>query len=104
MNWDEADVSFGDQGQRGVEETDDREVDTRGEVDTAVDTEVWADHIEGKAEATVETEVGTTVEGDQRKAVDTSVDTTLDGEAEEAIDTWVIRRRWINHVGGLRDL
>ncbi|KAL2508624.1 hypothetical protein Fot_32271 [Forsythia ovata] len=110
MNWDGADVSFGDQGQRTAEEADDREVDTgingmgqrsvEESVDACVETTVecgcggtyrgWGRSYQERRGNPGRYRDGTTVEGDQEEeAVDTSVDTMVEGEAEATIDTGV---------------
>ncbi|KAL2483911.1 hypothetical protein Fot_45355 [Forsythia ovata] len=99
-------------GQGNVEELIDVgvEITVKGKADGTVDTEVGADRVEGEAKALVDTEIGTTVDGDQEVAVDTGVDTTVEGEADAAVDTEVGTKvegdaeERINHVDRLRDL
>ncbi|KAL2529384.1 hypothetical protein Fot_21985 [Forsythia ovata] len=74
INWDVADVSFKDQGQKGAEEVDDRKVETTGqEIAEEVVVDIWVDRM-GQRSA--------------KEPVDTGVDTTMEGNVEAAVDAW----------------
>ncbi|KAL2529391.1 hypothetical protein Fot_21992 [Forsythia ovata] len=75
INWNGADVAFKDQGQKGAEEVDDREVKTTGqEIAEEVVVDTWVD-ITGQRSA--------------KEPVDTGVDTTVEGNTEAVVDAGV---------------